>query len=86
MDDLMYLPKYSMTVEDNILWAKRNLIDSIWKSANREGIAVTYPDTQVICEGMSVAGYSIEEINAVHDLIVPMTKAFRSLLPLTQQA
>ena len=68
MDDLMYLPKYSMTVEDNILWAKRNLIDSIWKSANLEGIAVTYPDTQVICEGMSVAGYTIEEINAVHDL------------------
>ena len=61
-------PKYSMTLENNILWAKRNLVDSIWKSANLEGISVTYPDTQVICEGMSVAGHSIDEINAVNDL------------------
>lgn len=63
-----FKPKYNMTLEENILWAKRNLIDSIWKSANLEGIAVTYPDTQVICEGMSVAGYTIDEINAVNDL------------------
>ena len=68
MDNFMYQPKYSMSLEENILWAKRNLVDSIWKSANLEGIAVTYPDTQVICEGMSVAGYSIDEINAVNDL------------------
>ena len=68
MNELIYKPKYSMSVDENILWAKRNLIDSIWKSANLEGIAVTYPDTQVICEGMSVAGYSIDEINAVNDL------------------
>lgn len=68
MNDMLYKPKYAMTVEENVLWAKRNLIDSIWKSANLEGIAVTYPDTQVICEGMSVAGYSIDEINAVNDL------------------
>lgn len=68
MDSMKYSPKFSMSVKDNILWAKRNLVDSIWKSANLEGIAVTYPDTQVICEGMSVAGYSIDEINAVNDL------------------
>lgn len=35
--------KYSMTVEENIFVAKRNLVDYIWKSANLEGIAVTYP-------------------------------------------
>lgn len=64
----IFKPKFSMSIKDNVLWAKRNLIDSIWKSANLEGIAVTYPDTQVICEGMSVAGYSIDEINAVNDL------------------
>ena len=61
-------PKYNMSLKQNVLWAKRNLIDSIWKSANLEGIAVTYPDTQVICEGMSVSGYTIDEINAVNDL------------------
>lgn len=64
----MFAPKYHMTLQDNILWAKRNLVDSIWKSANLEGISVTYPDTQVICEGMSVSGHTIDEINAVNDL------------------
>lgn len=64
----IFIPKFHMSLEDNIFWAKRNLVDSIWKSANLEGIAVTYPDTQVICEGMSAAGYTIDEINAVNDL------------------
>ncbi len=60
--------KYHITTEQNIFLAKRNLVDYIWKSANLEGIAVTYPDTQCICDGMSVAGYSIDDINAVNDL------------------
>ncbi len=60
--------KYQMTLEQNIFVVKRNLVDYIWKSANLEGIAVTYPDTQCICDGMSVSGYTIEEINAVNDL------------------
>ena len=68
MSENRFEPKYNMSLNDNILWAKRNIIDSIWKSANLEGIAVTYPDTQVICEGMSVTGYTIDEINAVNDL------------------
>lgn len=68
MSENSFEPKFHMSLHNNILWAKRNLIDSIWKSANLEGIAVTYPDTQVICEGMSVAGYTIDEINAVNDL------------------
>ena len=68
MSETLFQPKYNMSLNDNVLWAKRNMIDSIWKSANLEGIAVTYPDTQVICEGMSVAGYTIDEINAVNDL------------------
>ncbi|MGN1317951.1 MAG: Fic family protein [Lachnospirales bacterium] len=60
--------KFKMTLEDNILFAKRNLVDSIWKSANLEGIGMTFPDTYVVCKGMSVEGYSIDEINAVNDL------------------
>ncbi|MCC8170029.1 MAG: cell filamentation protein Fic [Oscillospiraceae bacterium] len=60
--------KYNMTTEENISLAKRNLVDYIWKSANLEGIGVTYPDTQAICNGMSVSGYSIDEINSVNDL------------------
>lgn len=60
--------KYNMTQKENIFLAKRNIVDYIWKSANLEGIGVTYPDTQAIYNGMSVEGYSIEDINAVNDL------------------
>lgn len=60
--------KYNMTQQENIFFVKRNVVDYIWKSANLEGIGVTYPDTQAIYNGMSVSGYSIEDINAVNDL------------------
>lgn len=40
--------KYKMTVEENLYYAKRNLVDSMWKSANLEGIAVTYPQTEIL--------------------------------------
>ena len=59
---------YKLTQEQNIFIAKRNIVDYIWKSANLEGIAVTYPDTQVIFDGYSVQGYKIEEITAINNL------------------
>ena len=65
---MLFISKYNMTREQNIFAAKRNIVDYIWKSANLEGIGVTYPDTQAIYNGMSVSGYSIDEINAVNDL------------------
>lgn len=34
---------YKLTKEQNIFIVKRNIVDYIWKSANLEGIAVTYP-------------------------------------------
>ena len=57
--------KYSMTVEENIFVAKRNLVDYIWKSANLEGIAVTYSQTEVIFDGLSVNGMRTNDINAI---------------------
>ena len=36
--------KYNMTKEDNIFFAKRKLIDNLYKSANLEGIKVTLED------------------------------------------
>ena len=60
--------KYNMTQKENIFLAKRNIVDYIWKSANLEGIGVTYPDTQAIYTGMAVSGYTIEDINAIYDL------------------
>ena len=37
--------KYNMTKEDNIFFAKRKFVDTIYRSAILEGIAVTFADT-----------------------------------------
>ena len=68
--------KFNLSREQNIFIAKRNIVDYIWKSANLEGIAVTYPDTQTIYDGFSVSGYKLEEINAINNL----KKAWRFIL------
>ena len=60
--------KFSMSQKENVFFVKRNIVDYIWKSANLEGIGVTYPDTQTIYDGLSVSGYTIDEINAINDL------------------
>ena len=38
--------KFNLTREQNVFVAKRNIVDYIWKSANLEGIGVTYSETQ----------------------------------------
>ena len=60
--------RFHMTVADNILWAKRNMIDSIWKEANIEGIAVTFPETKEIYEGRTVSGMSVDDTVAINNL------------------
>lgn len=57
-----------MTLEQNIFVAKRNIVDYIWKDANLEGIAITYPDTEAIFNGLSVQGYNVHDIIAVNNL------------------
>ncbi len=62
------MDKYHMSVEDNVFYAKRNIIDSIWKEANIEGIDVTYPDTQEVFEGRVVSGLTVDETVAINNL------------------
>lgn len=57
-----------MEKEKNLLLSKKYMVESIYRSANIEGIEVTFPETQIICDGMSVAGHSVDDINAVNDL------------------
>lgn len=57
-----------MTIEQNIFFAKRNLVDIIWKSANLEGITITFPETQMIMDGFSVANKSIEDLTIILNL------------------
>lgn len=40
-----------MQKEENIILAKKYLVDSIYRSINIEGIAMTFLETQMICEG-----------------------------------
>lgn len=64
----MLVDKYNMTMEENILYAKRNIVDSIWKSANLEGITVTFLETQAIFDGANVGHLRIDEIQAINNL------------------
>ena len=57
-----------LSVEDNIFLAKRNLVDSIWKEARLEGIAVTFPQTADVLEGRVVADLSLEQNLALNNL------------------
>lgn len=43
-------------------------MDYIWKSANLEGIAVTYPEIQVIYDGGIVNGLTVDNIIAINNL------------------
>lgn len=57
-----------MTVDDNIRLAKKLLVENIYRSIRIEGISMTFSETQTVIDGMSVAGHSIDDINAVNDL------------------
>ena len=60
--------KYNMTQEQNIFLAKRNIVDSMWKSANLEGIAITFQETQAIYDGMNIGKFRIDEIQIINNL------------------
>ena len=60
--------KYNLTREQNIFVAKRNIVDYIWKSANLEGIAVTYSETQAIDDGGIVNGLKRRRIVIENEL------------------
>ena len=60
--------KFTLTREQNVFIAKRNIVDYIWKSANLEGIGVTYPETQAIYDGGIVNGLTVNNIIAICNL------------------
>ena len=59
--------KFNLTREQNVFVAKRNIVDYIWKSANLEGIKVTYPLVQVIYDGGIVNGLTVDKIDSKLD-------------------
>ena len=60
--------KFNLTREKNVFVAKRNIVDYIWKSANLEGIKISYPQTQVIYNQGIINGLTILEVITVNNL------------------
>ena len=60
--------KHHMTVEDNIFFAKRNIVDLIYKSAKLEGLAVTFPDTYSVINGGIINGMTFEDAVIINNL------------------
>lgn len=54
--------KYNMTKEDNVFFAKRKLVDNIYKSANLEGIAVTFEDTYSFMNNVNTGKISVDDM------------------------
>lgn len=54
--------KYNMTKEDNIFFAKRKLVDNIYRSANLEGIAITFADTYSFINNVNTGNISIDDM------------------------
>lgn len=56
------ISKYNMNKEDNIFFAKRKLVDNIYKSANLEGIAVTFADVYSFMNNVNTGNISIDDM------------------------
>ena len=54
--------KSRMSIDDNIFFAKRKLIDSLYKSANLEGIAVTFADTVEFINNVNSGKISVDNM------------------------
>lgn len=60
--------KFNLSKEQCVFIVKRNIVDYIYKSANLEGIGVTYPDTQAILDGGVVNGLTVNEMITINNL------------------
>lgn len=54
--------KFHMTKEDNIFFAKRKLVDSIYRSAILEGIPVTIGDVYVFMQNVNTGIISVDDM------------------------
>ena len=54
--------KYDMSREDNVFFAKRKLVDNIYRSANLEGIAVTFADTYAFMNNVNTGKISVDDM------------------------
>lgn len=79
--------KYNMTKEDNIFFAKRKLTDNLYKSANLEGIAVTFADTVAFVNNVNTGNISINDMLKLKGLkmlgnlfLIPLMKSLQLII------
>lgn len=60
--------KFKMSIDDNIDYAKRVIVDSIYKEAQVEGINITFPQTQQIYDGIMLHDFSYEDTTKIINL------------------
>lgn len=58
----------SEKVKLNIDFAKRNMVDTIYKQALLEGVAVTFLDTETIIEGGKINNVSADDVQKINNL------------------
>lgn len=63
-----FIDKFSMTVEECVFLAKRNLVDNVYHSAKLEGCNVTFPETQTILDGVNVGSVTLDDIQTILNL------------------
>lgn len=66
--DYVEVEGVSENVAVNIDLARRNLVDSVYKQSQLEGVATTYSDTQTIIDGGKVKDMTVSDINKVINL------------------
>lgn len=54
--------KFNMTQEDNIFYAKRKLVDNIYKSANLEGIKISLAETLEFINNVNTGELSVDDM------------------------
>ena len=60
--------KFNMSLSQNIAYAKRNLVDSIYNSAKLEGLNVTFPETYTILEKAKMQNVDISTVSTILNL------------------
>lgn len=69
LKELKYIPDVlNQKVEENIDFAKRNLVDTIYKQAILEGVATTFADTESIIKGGKVNNMTSEDVMKIVNL------------------
>ena len=60
--------KFALSQRENIFLAKKLLIQAIYDSARLEGCNITFPQTETILNGVSVAGLKMSDVETVLNL------------------